>query len=110
MTMAVDDSARHGADDHRRPRRLLPNSAAMPPMTAARQDDLQAAQAEHQPAHGRQALEGQLQADQEQQEHDAELGDAGDVLGVDDGDPVQERHALLNEPRPSGPSMAPAAR
>ena len=44
------------------------------------QDDLQAAQPEHQPAHGHEALEGQLQADQEHQEHDAELGEAGDVL------------------------------
>ena len=53
--------------------------------------DLQAAQSENQAAHRLQPLIGQLHADQEQQEHDAEVGEAGDVLGVDHGEPVQER-------------------
>ena len=99
-----------GADDDGGAAGLLPASAAMPAITDVRQDDLQAAQPEHQPAHGEQALVGQLQADQEQQEHDAELGDAGDVLGVDDGDPVEPGHLSLKEPRPSGPRTAPAPR
>src|SRR5439155_17346794 len=34
---------------------------------------------------------GQFHADQEQQEHDAELCDTADVPGVDHGEPVQER-------------------
>ena len=58
----------------------LPNSAATAADDAGREHDLQAAQAEHQPAHGHEALEGQLQSDQEQQEDDAQLGDLGDVL------------------------------
>ena len=83
----------------------------MPAMHGGRQDDLQAAEAEHQAAHRLQAFVGQLQADQEQQEDDAEFGDAGDVLGVDDGDPVQKRQRVpISEPSPSGPSSAPAAR
>ena len=50
---------------------------------------LQAAQAEHQPPHGQQPMQRQFETDQEQQEDDAELGDAGDVLGVADREPVQ---------------------
>ena len=90
MTMAVDDRARHAP-------MIMEAAAAVAEQRGdaaddgRAQDDLQAAQPEHQPAHGHEALEGQLQADQEHQEHDAELGDAGDVLGVGDRDPVEER-------------------
>ena len=52
---------------------------------------LQPAQPEHQPPHGQQPVEGQFETDQEQQKDDAELGDALDVLGVTDRDPVQGR-------------------
>ena len=109
MTMAVEDSARQAPmiTDGAPP---LPNSAAMPAMTAAHEDDLQAAEAEHQPAHGDEALVGKLQADEEHQEDDAELGEAGDVVGVGDGDPVEDRHISWSEPSPNGPRIAPAAR
>ena len=94
MTMAVEDSARHapmidggaGAAAEQRGDAADHGRA---------QHHLQAAQPEHQTAHGDEALVGQLQADQEQQEDDAELGDPGDVLGVDDRDPVEERERAL---------------
>jgi hypothetical protein len=60
-----------------------------------REGVLQAAQAEHQTAHGQQPLEGQLKADQEQQEHHAQLGDGRDVLGVRYADPLQARPDML---------------
>ena len=102
MTMAVEDRARH-EPMMTAAAGVSPASAAMPPITAVRQDDLQAAEAEHQAAHGQQALVGQLQADQEQQEDDAELGDAGDVLGVDHRDPVEERQLVHERAEPQRP-------
>ena len=52
---------------------------------------LQAAEAEHQPPHGQQPMQRQFEADQKQQEDDAEFGDAVNVLGVADREPVQRR-------------------
>jgi hypothetical protein len=54
-------------------------------------DDLGRAQAEDQLAHQPQPLPRQLQPDHEQQEHDAELGQLGDLVGIVDGDIVQPR-------------------
>ena len=90
MTMAVDDSARQ-APMMMAAAGLLPASVAMPAITAAHSTTCSAAEPEHQTAHGDEALVGQLEPDQEQQEHDAELGDARDVLGVDHRDPVERR-------------------
>ena len=55
------------------------------------QQHLRSAKAEHQPPHRQQPLKRQFQTDQEQQEDDAELGNAVDVLGVADGEPEQRR-------------------
>ena len=75
------------------------------------QNDLQAAQAEHQPAHGHQTLEGQLQADQEQQEDDAELGEwRTRYLRPPPSASRAKGRSSLKEPRPSGPRIAPAPR
>ena len=54
-------------------------------------DHLQAAEPEDQPPHGQEARQREFKPDQEQQKDDAELGDAGDVLGVADRDPVERR-------------------
>ena len=56
-----------------------------------REDDLEPAQPEHQTAHGDEPLERELKADEEHQEHDAELGDAGNARGVGNAHPVEER-------------------
>ena len=94
MTMAVEDKDRHepmitaaagGTAGER-------NDAAD---HGRREDDLKTAQSEHQAAHGEQSLVGQLQSDQEQQKHDAQIGKVGDVLGVDHRHPAQERHLVL---------------
>jgi hypothetical protein len=45
---------------------------------------LQAAKAEHQPAHQQQPLERQFEADREQQQGDAQLGDRGNLGAVGD--------------------------
>ena len=58
--------------------------------------DLRHAEPEHLPPHRHQAGEGEFQADQEQQEHHAELGDARHVGGIDDRQPV-ERGDLVDE-------------
>ena len=57
-----------------------PNAMAMAASTSAGDGHLRAAQAEDGGAHGPQALGAQLQADQEQQQHDAELGEVQDRL------------------------------
>ena len=80
MTMAVDDRARHTPSDHRR-RPAVAEQRGDAGDGGRAQDDLQSAQPEHQPAHGDETLEGELQTDQEHQEDDAQLGDAGDVGG-----------------------------
>jgi hypothetical protein len=51
-----------------------------------RERDLAEAKPEDQPAHGLQALIGQLQADDEEEKGDAELGRAGERLGTRYGD------------------------
>ena len=45
----------------------------------------------HQTPHGQEPLQRQFKPDQKQQEYDTELGDTGDVFGVADGEPVQQR-------------------
>ena len=66
------------ADDQRRSGRLAEPQRAETDRQR-RHDDLQAAQPEHQPAHGEQAAHRQFEADEEQQEDDAEVGDEGDL-------------------------------
>ncbi len=56
-----------------------------------RDDHLQAAEAEDQPPHGQEPRQRQFKPDQEQQKDDAKLGNAGDILGVADRDPVERR-------------------
>ena len=51
--------------------------------------DLQAAKPENQPAHGHQALEGKLDADQEQEEHDAEFAERAQFLGIGEAEIVE---------------------
>ncbi len=54
----------------------------------AGQSELQAADAEHRAPHDPQPLRRELHADHEQHQHDAELGDLADLLGVaDQADP-----------------------
>src|SRR5262249_57913993 len=74
-----------------------------------RYDDLEHAQSEHQATHGEQALEGELKADEEHQEHDAEFGDAGDTLGVRDGDPVEKRGGSLQRTEAVGSKQSPGS-
>ena len=71
------------------------------------EEDLQAAQPEHQAAHGLQPLEGQFQADQEQQEDDAEFGDPGDVLASTTVNQYRAGTRSMNEPSPSGRGSRP---
>ena len=101
MTMAVDDSARQAP--------TMSGTGGLPPARISDcadrgcgEHDLQAAQSENQAAHRLQPLIGQFHADQEQQEHDAEVGEAGDVLGVDHGEPVQERELADKRTEPQG--------
>jgi hypothetical protein len=56
--------------------------------------DLQPAQSEHEPPHGHQALVRQLEPDQKEEKHDAQIGDDRDVLGIDDCEPVEQRDLL----------------
>ena len=79
--MAVDDSA-SAAPMATAVRGCSPKAMPAPAMSAVQSDDLQRAQAEHHPAHQPQPLPRQLQPDHEQQEDDAELGEAGDLLGA----------------------------
>ena len=53
--------------------------------------DLRAAEAEHGVAHRPQALGAQLEPDHEQQEHDAELGEVQDLLGLVVGEHAPDR-------------------
>ena len=89
--MAVEESA----DDQRRSGRLAEPQRAEADRQR-RHDDLQAAQPEHQPAHGEQAAHRQFEADEEQQEDDAEIGDEGDLPFAGDGEPV-DRPRMLGE-------------
>ena len=76
-----------GADDQRRRRRLAEPQGAEADHHR-REQALQAAQPEHQAAHGEQAPHRQFEADEEQQEDDAQVGDEGDLLLAGDGEPV----------------------
>jgi hypothetical protein len=94
MTIAVEERARA------RPMRSaavapVPAASAMRPMT--RVETTTCTQAEDQAAQGAQALPGQLDADGEEEEHDAELGDGGDLLRVRDREPG-EPGVLAGEP------------
>ena len=93
MTMAVDDRARLTPSDHRR-RPAVAEQRGYAGDGGRAQDDLQPAQPEYQPAHGDETLEGELQTDQEHQEYDAQLGDAGHAGGIGNGDPVEDGCAL----------------
>ena len=59
----------------------------------AGQEHLRAAEAEHQPAHRREPLKRQFEADEKQEKDDTQFGDAGNVAGVADRDPEQGGHA-----------------
>ena len=78
MTMAVEESARQVPMISAAGGRLAEPQRAEADRQR-RHDDLQPAQPEHQPAHGEQAAHRQFEADEEQQEDDAEVGDEGDL-------------------------------
>ena len=79
-TIAVEDSASASADDGGR-RRLGAEREGDRAERRRTGDDLQRAEAEDEAPQRPQALPGQLQADHEQQEDDAELGEVRDLLG-----------------------------
>ena len=53
-----------------------------------RDGDLQRAEPEHQTAHGQQPCERQLEPDDEEEEHDAELGHGAEAALLGDGHPL----------------------
>ena len=73
------------------------------------QQHLQAAKAEHQPPHRQQTMQRQLETDQEQQEDDAELGNAVDIPGIADGEPEQRRIFLIERAEPERPEQRAGA-
>ena len=73
------------------------------------QQHLQAAKAEHQPPHRQEAMQRQFETDQEQQEDDAELGNAVDIPGVADGEPEQRRIFLIESAEPERPEQRAGA-
>ena len=87
MTRAVEESARQAPMISGRGRRLAEPQGAEADHHR-REQGLQPAQPEHQAAHGEQAPHRQFQADEEQQEDDAQVGDEGDLLLAGDGEPV----------------------
>ena len=102
---SIDDGGRRqrqaGADDERH-RRLAARKEHGCADCGCGEHDLQAAQSENQAAHRLQPLIGQFHADQEQQEHDAEVCETGDVLGVHHGEPVQVRELADKRTEPQG--------
>ena len=105
MTMAVEESAAE-PDQHRGGCRIAEERRGKADRDRAG-EHLQPAEAEHEAAHGEQALQRQLEPDQEQEEDDAELRHAGDLPLVADGDPA-ERGPAAAAPPPLGPSSAAA--
>ena len=87
MTTAVEDSASERPMSTAAPARA-PYIAAIDADDHRRDGDLQRAEPEHQAAHGQQPLERQLQPDDEQQEHDAELGHGAEPALLGDGHPL----------------------
>ena len=90
MTIAVEDSAKA------RPTIAAPVIVADEPVGegadgGAAEKHLQRAEAEDQPPQGAQALPGQLDADGEEQEHDAEFGKVRGPLLPREGQPVDPR-------------------
>ena len=83
MTIAVEDKA-SAPPSTRAATVPSPSAAAMPAISAGRDEHLRGAEAEEHAAHAHEALEGELEADHEQQEDDAELGDRADVPRVGD--------------------------
>ena len=88
-TIAVDDSDRLAP-------RMIASERLLPDRQRFRREGrgdkhLQSAQPEDQPPHGQQPVQRKFKTDQKQQEYDAELSDAGDILGVADREPVQRR-------------------
>ena len=79
-----------GAEDDRL-RGLLPGHRGGAGDQGGGEQHLQAAEPEDQRRMVSRRWKRQFETDQEQQEDDAELGDAGDVLGVADGEPIKER-------------------
>ena len=79
-----------------------PKAMAMPASTSAVDRDLRAAEAEDRGAHGPQALGPQLQADQEQQQHHAELGKVQDRVHVVDRIDEAQRRTARSARRPAG--------
>ena len=78
-----------GAENDRH-RRLLAGRRRDAGDQSGGEQNLQSAQSEDQPVHRQEAAERQFEADQEQQKDDAEFGNAGDVIGVADGEPIEE--------------------
>ena len=89
-TIAVEDSASATPDEGGR-RRLGAERKGDRAEHGRAGDDLQRAEAEDEAPQRPQALPGQLDADHEQEEHDAELGEVRDLLAVADRDPGQPR-------------------
>ena len=89
-TMAVEDSA-SPAPSTVAAAQGAPNQCASRRQHRRRQHHLRGAQPEHRAPHHPEPLRPHLQADEEQQHHDAELGDAGDRVDV--GDEPQPRRA-----------------
>ena len=123
--MAVDDSDRL-APSTIAAERLLPANTAAPAINGTGDQNLRAAQPDDQASHGHQPGKRQLESDQEKQKDNAQLGNAGDVIGLGDGDPgkpgtdaderAQSERAdnragtEVSEKPDSNPSAEPAAR
>ena len=96
--IAVDDSARPSAATSASAPVDAAGQRAERRAAARRAEQLHAAPAEDRPAQRPQALRLELEADQEQHQHDAELGEVQDVLGS------------VTSFRPHGPIRMPAPR
>ncbi len=72
------------------------------PDQEGRDRHLQEAETEHQAAHGDKALERELETDEEQQEHDAQLGDGAEPPLVGDGNPSDRGKAVPERAEPPG--------
>ena len=77
--------------DHQGKRRLGAERQSARHDRQRRRDDLDRADAEHIAAHRPQPVEGEFEADHEEQEHHAKLGERPDPLGIGEGDPAEPR-------------------
>ena len=98
------------ADERRPAARLGPSDRPTRRAPPAQTTTCRAPEAEHEPPHRPQPLPGELEADHEQQEDDAELGEMRDLRRVADGDPVEPRRPATRRAQAEGPSRAPAPR